>query len=132
MRLEDKWYGLLLAILSLAVVGLVKFSFRRSRGDIPLAVRQAVSTLELAFAAWILMLLLWFMAHPTGEIYAQGRYLYPAIVPFAVLFALGWREITPLPWRRYVAPAFFIFWFLLDTLTVWNYAIPFFYPLWRS
>jgi hypothetical protein len=132
VRLEDKWYGLLLAILSLAVVGLVKFSFRRSRGDIPLAVRQAVSTLELAFAAWILMLLLWFMAHPTGEIYAQGRYLYPAIVPFAVLFALGWREITPLPWRRYVAPAFFIFWFLLDTLTVLNYAIPFFYPLWRS
>jgi hypothetical protein len=132
VRLEAKWYGLLLVILSLAVVGLVRFSFRRNRGDTLPALRRAVSILELAFAAWILMLLLWFMAHPTGEIYAQGRYLYPAIVPIAILFALGWREITPLPWRRYVALAFFIFWFLLDTLTVWNYAIPFFYPLWRS
>ncbi len=130
VRLEDNWYYLLLGMMLVAVLGLARFGLRRDKKDTPLATQQAISILGLAFLAWVLMLLLWFMANPTGEIYAQGRYLYPAIVPFAVLFALGWREVTPVTWRPYVALSFFAFWFLFDAIALWNYAIPFFYPLW--
>jgi voltage-gated potassium channel Kch len=132
VRVESKWYLLLLGMVLIAVLGLARFSLRRDKEDTPLTTQHAISILGLAFSAWVLMLFLWFMAHPTGEIYAQGRYLYPAIVPFAVLFALGWRAMIPVTWRPYVALSFFAFWFLFDAVTLWNYAIPFFYPLWQS
>jgi len=57
----------------------------------------------------------------------QGRYLYPAIIAFSILFMLGIRRFIPSGYEKYFLPLIICFFFLLDTLSLMDYLLPFFY-----
>jgi len=57
----------------------------------------------------------------------QGRYLYPAIIPFSILFMLGMRQLVPLRYEKYLLPFSITLLFLFDALCVLRYIVPFFY-----
>lgn len=58
---------------------------------------------------------------------AQGRYIFPAIGSFAILFVLGLKEIIPKRLEKWL-PIFIIIGFIvLDIYTIFNYLIRVFY-----
>jgi 4-amino-4-deoxy-L-arabinose transferase-like glycosyltransferase len=95
--LEDQIY-LLLAVLSLAVMG----------GLLRLHLRRKIDFTEVqSFAIWLFvatigMVGLAFVGFIMQYFQTQGRYLYPAMLPICLLFALGWRALFP---TRYAALA---------------------------
>lgn len=60
----------------------------------------------------------------------SARYLFPVMVPLAILLVTGWREVLPPTWRNaglvILAAAFFLF----DALVWLDFALPWYYPLW--
>ncbi len=57
----------------------------------------------LALAAQIVFAGIAFLNYNVHFFQAQGRYLYPALLPLAFFFVLGWRGLLP---RRIWFPAF--------------------------
>jgi hypothetical protein len=55
----------------------------------------------------------------------QARYYFPAIVPAAILFALGWRSILPERWLRPAQAVFFSAVVLLNVVIYTAYVIPY-------
>jgi len=58
---------------------------------------------------------------------AQGRYLFPAIIPIAVLFTLGMREIIPSRHHKAWLVSYIAILLLYDSVALTRYIIPFFY-----
>jgi len=58
---------------------------------------------------------------------AQGRYLYPAIIAFSILFMLGIRQLVPSRYEKYLLPVSIASFFLFDALCVLRFILPFFY-----
>jgi hypothetical protein len=58
---------------------------------------------------------------------AQGRYLFPAIIPIAVLFTLGVREVMPVRYHRAWLVAYSAGFILYDSIALMGYIIPYFY-----
>ncbi|MEO7910552.1 MAG: hypothetical protein ABIV47_12960 [Roseiflexaceae bacterium] len=61
--------------------------------------RQAIMLLLLVGAAETLFPLLYAYTQPRSQAIQQGRYCFPALVPFMLLLALGWRTLLPARWR---------------------------------
>jgi len=61
--------------------------------------RRAVVLLLLMIVAGVLLPLLNAYTAPRNQVIQQGRYLFPALTPIALLLALGWRTILPLRCR---------------------------------
>lgn len=57
----------------------------------------------------------------------QGRYLYPAMIAFSILFMLGIRQLVPSRYEKYLLSLSITSLFLFDTLCVLGYILPFFY-----
>jgi len=89
--LDGRFYGLFLLFLVLAGAGLGLF-WRRERPRWPSAGRQGLALLVAALG----LVLLEVVIYNLSFIQAQGRYLYPAILPFALLTALGWSSLARL------------------------------------
>ena len=89
--LDGRFYGLFLLLLVLVGAGLREF-WRRERLRWPTAARQGLALLLAALG----LVLLEVVVYNLSFIQAQGRYLYPAILPFALLTALGWSSLARL------------------------------------
>ncbi|MEP7189583.1 MAG: hypothetical protein ABI901_10375, partial [Roseiflexaceae bacterium] len=61
--------------------------------------RWAIGLLLLLVAAETLFPLLYAYTQPRSQAIQQGRYCFPALVPIALLLALGWRALLPARWR---------------------------------
>jgi Dolichyl-phosphate-mannose-protein mannosyltransferase len=61
--------------------------------------RRAVALLLLVIVAGVLLPLLNAYTQPRSQTIQQGRYLFPALAPIALLLALGWRTLLPARWR---------------------------------
>jgi hypothetical protein len=61
--------------------------------------RRAIVLLLLLVAAETLFPLLYAYTQPRSQAIQQGRYCFPALVPIALLLALGWRTLLPARWR---------------------------------
>jgi len=61
--------------------------------------RRAVALLLLVIVAGMLLPLLNAYTQPRSQTIQQGRYLFPALAPIALLLALGWRTLLPVRWR---------------------------------
>jgi hypothetical protein len=61
--------------------------------------RRAVGLLLLILVAGLLFPLLNAYTQPRNQAIQQGRYLFPALAPIALLLVLGWRAFVPLRWR---------------------------------
>jgi ABC-type Na+ efflux pump permease subunit len=58
----------------------------------------------------------------------QGRYLYPSILPIAMLLTAGWQSWIPARWQQRGAMAVFIGgWVALDALVILFYIVPHYY-----
>ncbi|HUV05710.1 MAG TPA: glycosyltransferase family 39 protein [Armatimonadota bacterium] len=56
----------------------------------------------LVYGVTIALVLLAFIRFNLTFFQAQGRYLYPALIPISVLWALGISELLPAQWRRFM------------------------------
>jgi hypothetical protein len=96
--LVDQRIYLLLAVLTgLAALGLALWIAQRLP-RLPARQKWAWGLLALTF----LLILAGLLQYNLTFIQAQGRYLFPAIVPIAICFALGLRELAS---RRWLLPA---------------------------
>ena len=72
--------------------------------------RLSVALLLALFGAGIALALLNAYTQPRAQAVQQGRYLFPALVPLALLLALGWRALVPPRWRRLALVAWAAWW----------------------
>jgi len=131
VRLDDLWYRAITLICLAALGGLLLFAYRLVRRPGLLASWQKKS-LFLFFLSIVLMFIItmsFFSAYFSNLrlTLVQGRYLFPAIVPIATFFVLGWRELFPPQCRRWGLLALALCFFLFDALCLLFYIIPFFY-----
>jgi len=124
LPLPSLWYNLLaiLSVLSLAGLALRLRSLLRWKADIPLYL-----LIGLAALLPVAILIVWFVAYPSGLYFYQGRYLFGGIVPMAILLAGGWLLLAP---DRHAGLALKILlagMVLLDAVALLNLTIPFYY-----
>jgi 4-amino-4-deoxy-L-arabinose transferase-like glycosyltransferase len=88
--LDQRIYQALAILSSLAVVGLGLWAARiwRHRASLP-PWQWAAGGLLVLSGLFTLISYLWYN---TQFVQHQGRYLFPALVPIGLAFALGWRE----------------------------------------
>ena len=92
------YYGL--ALISLAVgIGSLR-GIARAR-----AKSAANRDLLLVYGVTLALVLLAFIKFNLSFFQAQGRYLYPALVPISMLWALGFRELLPARLHRFAPHA---------------------------
>lgn len=89
--LDARFYWLFLLLLLLAIGGLVRF-WRFERPDWPAATARGLGVLLAALGLVVLEVVVYNLSF----IQAQGRYLYPAILPIGLLLALGWSTLAAL------------------------------------
>ena len=75
------------------------------------------------------MLLIW-LAWAPQRVLAQGRYLFPVLVPIAVLFVMGLHSVFSIIHKKagkVVISALVVAEFLFLNFVIWNYIIPVFH-----
>ena len=103
--LIDQRLYLALALLStILATGLTAFAARAWRGRAVLTAGQARALLILAASA--LLTVATYLWYNTKFVQHQGRYLFPALGPFALAAALGLRELVGSRLARLLAVAF--------------------------
>jgi 4-amino-4-deoxy-L-arabinose transferase-like glycosyltransferase len=126
--LTRSWYIVLTAICLAVAVGLALYLFRfyRQAGSVE---RWRTETTVILLVALFLPLLIGLATEVLlgGKINLQARYLFPAIIPIATFFLLGWRELFPPKYRRFAVPACLAGLALFDAVAMSYYIIPFYY-----
>jgi len=118
------WYALLASLALVSLVGLgrggVRMALARLRqGSAPAPWQDRA--LVLLFMAVSLTILQVFLPMFGRDWQPQGRYMFPALVPVATLFTLGWREIVPTRWRGLFIIPWVAAFVALDALCVVGY-----------
>ena len=111
------WYRLLGLGSVLALIGLALFSLRPGLWRVHLGWPQGRLLLGWSLAVFLIVLIQTFLpllARPHPGWGPQGRFLFPAIVPLALLLTLGWGQLVPLAWQRWMLPVVWLGWVLLD------------------
>lgn len=99
LPLQDWMYALFLVLLLVAAGGLLveRFVLKPAPVAPELARRKRLSWLILWLAIGLTLLM--YLYYNAEFLQLQGRYLYPALLPFALLLALGLDA-----WRRWLLP----------------------------
>jgi hypothetical protein len=95
--IETPWEPALWLVCAGGVLGAIGWLARAGR---PLWRRLAVLLLLALTLAGLLLPLLNAYTQTRDQVIQQGRYLFPAMAPIALLLALGWRAFLPPRWRR--------------------------------
>jgi hypothetical protein len=124
---------LLLGLTILAVVGWLRLAWRHLRRRSHGSADTGRWSMSLAFLLCItvLVVLIAFKSVVSGGEMYIGRYLFGAIIPIMSMLIIGWRELIPPRWRLEGLALMLCLFFILDTAVLLDYAVPFFYPLWR-
>jgi hypothetical protein len=137
LPIGDAWAFVLLALVLAALAGLVRFARRygRDRHEVDAGCTRALGQALPVFGAFIvvgcaMMLVMFGYSSYRYGLY-EGRYLFPAIIPIMAVLVTGWREWVPVTWRSEALVGIATFFFLFDAVVWLDYAIPFFYPVWR-
>jgi hypothetical protein len=124
--LDLGWYAALAVLSLLALCGLGLFAVRVARGAEALEPWQRRALLMLLLAVVLIFAQTFGLIIVRG-IHQQGRYLFPALVPLAMLFTLGLREWVPVRHRGLFPLALVLGMFVLDSVSLCCYIIPHFY-----
>jgi hypothetical protein len=125
---DQAWYQIIGLVHLIALVGLIIYVVRIMNGARCLASWQKQGLLILlAGLGGNLALLMGKGAIVDYWSRAQGRYLFPAIIPIAVLFTLGVREVIPVRYHRAWLVAYIAGFILYDSIVLMRYIIPYFY-----
>jgi len=131
--LASEWYYLLMLATGVAVTGLLwrgtGWLRRRARSNDDerraAYLLFATSALILASAAAIVRS----QAVQGGitNYLSHGRYVFVALVPFALLFTLGWQQWLSVLLKRWWLIAYLIALVGFDAVAFWGYLVPFYY-----
>jgi len=117
-----RWYG---AIMLLSLMALIGWGIRRPEDEIPSwAVGMMGGALFIACAAFVWVALL---TDATRYYNFQGRYLFPALTPYAFLLVGGLERFLPIRERRYGMALFGLFMVYFDACCLAGYILPYFY-----
>jgi hypothetical protein len=128
--LNPGWYALLAAISLAAFLGLALLGVRKvwsCEEHIVSRERWQKGAFLVLLLASLLICVQTFVPMILRAAPMQGRYLYPAIVPLAILFVLGLREFVPPSYRDGVLPVCILGLFLFDAICLTCYVVPHFY-----
>ncbi|MFQ6015888.1 MAG: hypothetical protein ACE5NP_10660 [Anaerolineae bacterium] len=135
VRLAYLWYKVLGGISLASIVGLLIWLMQlfKHRQQPPSWQRKSMALLLACVVFAVVPLFLLFVLYfdrvgPYAQgVYAQGRYVFPAIVPIAVLFLLGVQQLIP-PQRSSLSLSLLVgAMFLFDAMALVNYVIPYYY-----
>jgi hypothetical protein len=120
IRVFDDWYRILYCLTALGAVGwaVPRWGFVRLRAG-HLALMAAAPALAI-----VTLVLFVLYVEPS---YLQGRYLFTASVPTALLLTLGWARLVPARWERWFLPGLGLVLGCLDLVASWAW-LTFFYP----
>jgi hypothetical protein len=124
--LDLGWYAALAVFSFLALCGLGFFAVRVVRGTETLETWQKRALMMLLLAVVLIFVQTFGLIIVRG-IHQQGRYLFPALIPLAVFFTLGLREWAPARYRGIFPLALVLGMFVLDSVSLCCYIIPYFY-----
>jgi hypothetical protein len=103
------WESALALLCGGGLIGVVVWILRPGRA----AWRRGAAALLLALVlAGLLLPLLNAYTQTRDQVIQQGRYLFPAMAPIALLLALGWRALVPPRWRAAALAAWGLGWAL--------------------
>ncbi len=119
--LSDRWSGALLLLCLLAAIGWMGWGWRSVVLGFP---RWAVGMMGGYFLTGLGAFIGFLSRHPA---YAQGRYLFPLVVPFSFLFVGGLALLASPARARMVALGVCFLVILLDNVSIFWYIIPFFW-----
>ena len=122
LTLPSEFY---LSLLVLTVLGIAGWC-TLVRGTAP-AEKPVVTIVSLTAALPVLFLLGLFVSSTTGNILRQGRFLFVAISPMAIIATGGWLALFPPRFERVALMLFTAGLVALDAFSLFNTAIPFFY-----
>jgi len=132
--LAEIWYQTLAVVTLTAVVGLGVAAYRAVRGATPFHRWQWQALLFFGTCFLFALLLIvgreirteWRQTRLVG--WPQGRYLFPVIIPIAVLYVVGWTALIPQRYHK----AWLWLWTLgligFDALALLRYVVPFYHP----
>jgi len=111
-------YMLLLGITLFSSAGLLLFTGRSlfGRSDLTPAQRRGLTLLAL----WVVVVAGQMVAYNLQYIQPQGRYLFPALLPIALGFVLGWRELLSPRYAPAVVALLLAFLALFDLQVLWQ------------
>jgi hypothetical protein len=92
----DPWEAALWLVCAGGLLGMISWLARAGR---PPWRRRAAALLFALIVAGLLFPLLNAYTQTRDQVIQQGRYLFPALAPIAILLALGWRALLPARWR---------------------------------
>ena len=122
--LVDEWWYWILGVLASA--GFIGFA-RWLRREPHRSLRQAMSIQFAMICLSVTVLISWATVAPVGITFCQGRYLFPAIIPIAMVLATGWSEWIAESSRKCAAVGFLLGAIFFDGMCLFRYIIPFFY-----
>jgi hypothetical protein len=126
---SDTWAYILLFFSLLAALGLLKRLLAPARAGSEGPGKRVIFFLGVYVLVDVSLVSAEFLV--VGVSLYDPRYLFGAIIPIMALLVIGWRELFPSNWRREGLALLASFFFLFDAVVLLDYAVPFFYPLWR-
>jgi hypothetical protein len=119
---SERWYG---AIALLSLSALAGWVIGEPNKDLqPWAVGLMGIPALVACTAFVWVALL---AQEAGYYQSQGRYLFPAVIPYSFLLVGGLERVVPSRLRSHVAASLLLFLVCFDALCLAGYSLPFFY-----
>lgn len=125
--LPGGWYVLLGAACLLSALGWGRLLRRRGKPGGPGAVPGGYALLALAAALSLAVIWGWMLLSTIGLGVYQGRYLFGAIVPIALLLVRGWLALAPVRQPRRALAVLIAGLVLLDAGALLLVMVPFFY-----
>jgi hypothetical protein len=128
VRVPRPWVWLLGGFALLALLGWGWRWLAGRRGEPRLWPKNTLySPVAWAAALSLLVLLAWFVSTPVALQYSQGRYVFAAIAPLALLLAGGWLGWRPPRDQGLLLVGLLALWVLFDAAALLEVLLPYFY-----
>ncbi|MBW1713705.1 MAG: hypothetical protein JRJ59_11210 [Deltaproteobacteria bacterium] len=118
------WYAGAAVLAGAGLAGWARFGFSRLEPAQGLSLIFLAAGLGLALIVILVRQAVFF----PGSL-AQGRHLFPAMVPLALLWAAGFKSLWPARLKPLAAAGALAFLWIMDLKALWGVAVPWFYRL---
>lgn len=129
LPLDDVWYDLASLLTLASLIGLTFFVLQIMKSPVQEKLERGMVFSLIVSAAFLSVgsLMALIVVLPQGRFLGQGRYVFPAILPFSILLTLGLKQLIPSRFHDVSLVAFIGGLISMDWLCLMYYIIPFFY-----
>ncbi len=119
---DERIYLALFALTAVALLGLALYAFRvvQDRTALDDTTRRGLGLMALLVVTAIVD----YLGYNGKFFQAQGRYLFPALIPIALFLVLGLREILAKEHARFLFALLYLFMVGLDIAALFLYIVP--------